>query len=190
MQHHGGYPGRLKGGLVMGCMALLLMGGMVQCEEASCARRIRGEGQESTLVILKPDAVANPRPRRARRRATGAPRRACERAEARIGCSNLVDRLTRWAVSPGGPRACGRGHLALRASRAGARRDTGAWPRCQELPCKYAPPPLVCLLRRQSLPVLAAHVSFSPGRRRQRRPQRFSRNTTLNTPSGSSTRYT
>ena len=48
------------GGMVMGGLALLLMGGMVWGEEAaSCARRIRGEGQESTLVILKPDAVAN-----------------------------------------------------------------------------------------------------------------------------------
>ncbi len=71
--------GRLMGGLVMGGMALLLMNGMVRGEEAaSCARRIRGEGEESTLVILKPDAVAKPRPRRARRRANGVPRRALQ----------------------------------------------------------------------------------------------------------------
>jgi hypothetical protein len=92
MAAHHVAPRRLMGGLVMGGMALLLMGGMVRGEEAaSCARRIRGEGEESTLVILKPDAVANPRPRRVQRRATGAPSRACERAEARIGCSSLVD---------------------------------------------------------------------------------------------------
>ena len=41
---------------------ILLVLGLViaaqAAEEASCSRRIRGEGEESTLIILKPDAVS------------------------------------------------------------------------------------------------------------------------------------
>jgi hypothetical protein len=54
-------PQKPSRGLVVAAIATVLLQATVLLAEApgagECSRRIRGEGEEDTLVILKPDAV-------------------------------------------------------------------------------------------------------------------------------------
>jgi hypothetical protein len=173
------------------CAALLAGGALGAGDDASsCARRIRGEGEESTLVILKPDAVREHQ----LAESEGVETSACVRAapaRSSTAVAGALD-LPAGAVSPGGPRTRGRGDLAVRASRPGARRDSGP-ARCLRCCLGLAP----ARRRIASCALADAHavrafalrtLPRAAGRPRPRRPPRFSRSTTGSTHSASSTR--